>query len=68
MSDQHYTWEYIRYNTYGLVATDGEIVATIYEANGTWHYKDKEYIAKTFAESAAEKDIRANHGRQRYKS
>lgn len=57
MSTQQYTWEYVRYNTYGLVATDGEIVATIYEANGTWHYKDREYINQKSAKAAAEKDI-----------
>jgi len=58
MTDK-YTWVYIRYNTYGLVATDGEIVTTIHEANSTWRYKDKEYIDKQSAMSAAEKDLGA---------
>jgi hypothetical protein len=58
MSAQQYTWEYIRYDTCVLVATDGEIVATIYEAvRGIWRYKDKEYIDKQSAMSAAERDI-----------
>lgn len=59
MSTQQYTWEYIRYNTYGLVASDGEIVATIEEAAGTWRYKAKEYIDQKSAKSAAENVIGA---------
>lgn len=59
MTTEHYTWEYIRYGTYGLVATDGEIVATIQEGAGIWRYKDKEYINQKSAMTAAEKDIEA---------
>lgn len=59
MSAQQYTWKYISYDTYGLVAADGEIVATIHGGANIWHYKAKEYIDKQSAMSAAEKDIGA---------